>query len=601
MNRTIALIAVLTVLAVSAYAAVLYLENGREQTAQSITSVGDAVKNQPATGVLDGVTLAEDGVAVLEGWAYDPDDSSRPVIVHFFAGGPVGSGTYAGRVVADSSSRGLANSPVSGNHGFSFVIPEQHQETNEKWYAYVIDLSTGTSLLDGSGKKLVIPRTDVEVFSFPEQFGNTQGANGWSYQYSSGGSYVNMVWNATGNRWDGNEAYLRISDPYIHPGASADAVLAWTVPKSGEVNVNGRVIDSSPLCGDGVRVRIQKGEEVLWNTTVRNGEAIGIRHSLTAHVAQGDTIRFIVNKNGEDLGCDATTWHPRITYVSEDVTHPEGGYDIIIVAGQSNAVGAGQGAFTDPKASTKLDTKIFQLGRNGKDDLKVIPATATRSGNTYDVLQHWMVSEDWYTRSTRMGFAIPFARRYAEEQLTEGRKVLIIPAAYGGTSILKWNGEVNHPVTTPVALLTDMQNRINVAMKLPGDNRVVAFLWHQGETDVILSTQWKTMTPEYYESKLSSLLAKVRLDNAESGSFPMIGGMFVPEWPSNWAEHEKLTPAKHSIEQVIRSVFTGLTQGGVVESTGLSWNIPTDQVHFSSASQVILGGRYYQKWKELKK
>jgi hypothetical protein len=281
----------------------------------------------------------------------------------------------------------------------------------------------------------------------------------------------------------------------------------------------------------------------------------------------------------------------------------QGGYDIIIIAGQSNAVGAGLGSFSDSAANTATDAKIFQLGRYGAGSLKVMPATWVQNGITYDALQHWNITAN----RASMGLAVPFARRYAQEQLAPGRSILIVPAAYGGTSILKWLGDITAPTTTPNALYDDMKNRVNTALALPGGtNKIVAFLWHQGESDVSSAAGTPgIMTPAIYQQKLTLILQKLRTDFPSQPAYPVVGGLFVPEWPSAWPGASLLLPAKIQIESVIKQVFAADVRGGVADTAGLTANYPSltsdinQQVHFSAASQVTLGARYYQKWKDL--
>ncbi|MBI3294689.1 MAG: hypothetical protein HYZ71_08155, partial [Deltaproteobacteria bacterium] len=89
---------------------------------------------------------------VVSGWAYDPNLSAESIWVHLYGGGPAGIGTGP-FVVRANVARPDVNSTrnVSGNHGFSFLLPLQFQR-GQKVYAYGIDLNGGTNpLIDGSG------------------------------------------------------------------------------------------------------------------------------------------------------------------------------------------------------------------------------------------------------------------------------------------------------------------------------------------------------------------------------------------------------------------------------------------------------------------
>ena len=278
------------------------------------------------------------------------------------------------------------------------------------------------------------------------------------------------------------------------------------------------------------------------------------------------------------------------------------GYDIVIVGGQSNAVGAGFGTFSDPYASTEIDAKIFQLGRYAASEDEVVPATWSDDTGVYDALQHWNVT----INTKNVGPGLTFARRYATNDLDNDRRVLIVPAAYGGSSILKWLGDINEPVTVPVALYDDLEDKVDIALDLPGDNEIVAFIWHQGESDVSnAASDLHGMTPAVYEDKLEELLDQLRDDFPSSPRYPVIGGKFVPAWPEAWGAADIMIPIKEQVEEAISDVFDSDALGGAVDSVGLSANYPgltteiSQQVHFSSAAQITLGDRYYQKWLEL--
>ena len=263
----------------------------------------------------------------------------------------------------------------------------------------------------------------------------------------------------------------------------------------------------------------------------------------------------------------------------------ESGYDIVIVAGQSNAVGRGTGPFDDRFASTNIDARIQQLGRIGAENMQVIPIGYVSQGVKYDGLQHWGFgdSED---RRTRMGFALSFARMYVKKQLAPGRTVLIVPAAYGGTTIARW---VNDSAELP--LYSDMVARTQAALALPGENRLVAFLWSQGEQDVLNNTD-----PSVYRQKLIELFARLRTDLPQTRPYPIVAGRFVPTWLATSTQ-------KENIEKVILRAVRADLFAGMVSVQGLTSNLDdgvgSDSVHFSAASQVTYGSRFYSAWRAL--
>jgi len=99
-------------------------------------------------GIVLGALESIDDQGVATGWAGDPTHPARPVEVHFYVDGPVGSGTLAGTVQANQH----------GRHdvllGYSWVIPSQFRDgTPHSLYVYGVDPSARKAeppLLSGS-------------------------------------------------------------------------------------------------------------------------------------------------------------------------------------------------------------------------------------------------------------------------------------------------------------------------------------------------------------------------------------------------------------------------------------------------------------------
>ncbi len=298
----------------------------------------------------------------------------------------------------------------------------------------------------------------------------------------------------------------------------------------------------------------------------------------------------------------------------------ENGYDIIIVAGQSNAVGYGGPYFYDPYSveHPEIDALIKQIGRYADNDNKIIPATFQEvlkdySGNAiisngqpvyddvkYDALEHWEVGQ-YVQNKTRhtMGLAIPFARRYAFGSMTGNRQVLIIPAAYGGSSIKEWLGymETDRTRNAGGSLYDDMKARIEIALNAGGedfDNRIVTFIWQQGEADLI------SMTDDEYIDKLDELLSKFHTDFPNAQNVPVLIGEFTPDWlenePRNWTK-------KISRISALKNYANNNRLISFVESSGLKSKYasgvdtdPVQRIHFDAQSLVDMGRRYYDAW-----
>ena len=210
------------------------------------------------------------------------------------------------------------------------------------------------------------------------------------------------------------------------------------------------------------------------------------------------------------------------------------GFDIIFVAGQSNAVGSCPTPDVPDEAADAIGTRpIYQLTMGGS---KYYPW----DGNSGDGLALMAENIEHMSVTDPRGggynsFASSFAIRYVDTgRLAKGRALLVVNAAFGGTGILSSNPYVlNYPwpssstnlvwswapdatcnsavagVTTAYAavqydsprmsLFTHSLYRMDFAMSLdPGTlrptsgqgftyqhpaNKVVAMLWHQGENE----------------------------------------------------------------------------------------------------------------------
>lgn len=231
-------------------------------------------------------------------------------------------------------------------------------------------------------------------------------------------------------------------------------------------------------------------------------------------------------------------------------------FDIIIQAGQSNAEGCGQGMAEHPFGNN--DGRIWYLNPNFTISL---------------------ASERVWGNNIAGDFSLTFAAEYIKAGLlAEGRKLIIIRAAVGGTgfSDKRWGMEDD--------LFLCLIDMIKTARELNPENRFVAFLWHQGEGD------WGTSFETHY-ANLSGLLKSVR-DEAGVANLPFAAGDFVPQWrDANTKGEEK------PVRRAIREVCANSQPAAFVESDGLLSNAQKtggkDTVHFCRDSLNVFGVRYF--------
>jgi len=241
----------------------------------------------------------------------------------------------------------------------------------------------------------------------------------------------------------------------------------------------------------------------------------------------------------------------------------EDSFDIIIQAGQSNSEGCGVGYVESP---FEPGPDVFQMDRN------FIISTACEPSCGNDV---------------RANFVYPFAREYIKSgKLKPGRKLLILLAAVGGTGFCdkRWGPEDDLFLT-----LLDM---IKVAKELNPENRAVAFLWHQGESDA------NDPIFDKHVKNLSYLVKKVR-EAAGVNDLPFIAGDFVHHWKMKPENINRCEP----IIAAIKDVCAYIGNGAFVETDGLTSNDEAtgngDDIHFSRVALYTMSERYFDAFMKL--
>ncbi|MGO9874091.1 MAG: hypothetical protein ACLPVY_09855 [Acidimicrobiia bacterium] len=94
---------------------------------------------------------------------------------------------------------------------------------------------------------------------------------------------------------------------FLEPDASHSAVVAWTSPFNGNVNISEDAVASlGGTCGDGVYYFVDLGTTQLIAVRLTNNNAASLP-PMTQHVAKGQSLYFIVNPGPDDnANCDTT-------------------------------------------------------------------------------------------------------------------------------------------------------------------------------------------------------------------------------------------------------------------------------------------------------
>ena len=265
------------------------------------------------------------------------------------------------------------------------------------------------------------------------------------------------------------------------------------------------------------------------------------------------------------------------------------GYDIIVLAGQSNAEGTGLGdgpVFVKDERILRLydpQDNGFEENEAGEMILKVKKPWNFLISDAEERMCDGIL---------RASFGLWFAKSYIEHGfLKQGRKILMINAAVGGTGFTR-----NHWGRGDI-LSDRLYDMLDTALA-EKDSKIVAFLWHQGEHDVFENIGMpQEQLYEKYRKSLFTLFNDVK-NRYSKFSFPFIAGGFVDEYQllEDRAGCAVVLKATESVCQELGNAAVASGEG-LLSNNQVSGN--GDDVHFSRQSLYILAERYFQKYLEL--
>lgn len=175
------------------------------------------------------------------------------------------------------------------------------------------------------------------------------------------------------------------------------------------------------------------------------------------------------------------TWSTIRSVVANDT-----GYDIVILAGQSNMSGRGlpYNSTSDPS-----HPDVFMWNNTTSE---IVTATEP------------LIQRD---TPTGIGPGLSFAKGYARTSLARGRKVLLVGTAVGGTDLVSASAPTWNSATVGSYFdqsVSDAQAALAAADAEGGTNEIVGVLWCQGETN--------TGTYAQYRAAYEALIAAYRTD-----------------------------------------------------------------------------------------
>lgn len=230
---------------------------------------------------------------------------------------------------------------------------------------------------------------------------------------------------------------------------------------------------------------------------------------------------------------------------------------LFLLAGQSNMAGRGELEAED----TTTHPRIFVFNKEGD----------------------WMPAKEplHFDKPSVVGVGPGFAFAKAMADRYPDKKIGLIPAAVGGSSILKWDQGGFHDQTKSYPY-DDAVSRIQHARQ---DGVLKGVIWHQGESD---SHQEGL---EYYGRELPRLVHQLR-DTLDKPGLPFIAGKMARFFYIK-------KPEAREINQIITRLNPQIDQFAVVTARGTSHK--GDQTHFDSVSARKMGRRYAKKMFKLLK
>lgn len=268
-------------------------------------------------------------------------------------------------------------------------------------------------------------------------------------------------------------------------------------------------------------------------------------------------------------------------------------FDIIVLAGQSNAEGYSVSLESEPLVisnayeiidKNKFGMKLKEDGSYGGLDFVYPVETIIRE------LQERKSDDDTYC----CDLSLSFVERYKKSKFySPDRKILVIKTGYGGSGFAFDQQGVGNP------LYKRTLDMINVGLSLNKNNRIVAFLWHQGEHDAFENAQFTyDERYEYYYSNLSKMFLGFR-EEYKQFDFPFITGGLCRDWKKRYMVQSE------AVEKATIDVCKKIGNAMFVPASDLPSNEEAihngDLDHFSKESILILGERYFDAFACLKK
>ncbi|MES2831451.1 MAG: sialate O-acetylesterase [Pseudomonadota bacterium] len=263
------------------------------------------------------------------------------------------------------------------------------------------------------------------------------------------------------------------------------------------------------------------------------------------------------------------------------------GYEIILLAGQSNM--AGRGLMPSPLDADGAPSENIKMWHPSQGILTakdpIIHSEPLRPG---------------------VSMGMTFAKAYLERLKDTGfpnRKILLVGAAWGGTGFAPdASGKQRWLATQDATVGGDLyrtavqraNSAIGAALAAEPTSKFAGILWHQGESDLIADNV------SSYAVKHTALMKALRTNIRDADNAAVVVGEMTP---CMWAQCESSVGSVSAEDRAtmlnyLHNIQNVLPNSAWVSSAGLGGNGAGDKVHFNTPSQRELGRRYFSKFWE---
>ncbi len=257
---------------------------------------------------------------------------------------------------------------------------------------------------------------------------------------------------------------------------------------------------------------------------------------------------------------------PTVTVYGETV-------NLVIVAGQSNALGYGAAADELPPELYTPQADIRFWFEEGSNIAILDPALRISSGDAWIPLQFQVDASGSTFLDDSGGFGpeVSLGRHLADVLPND---IALLKFAFNGASLVgPWN-----PDGGATSLYVQMLNRLNSAITdLVNEGHtveVVGFFWMQGESDALNED-----AANAYQENLTNFIARLRAD-VDVADLPFVFGRIQPFLPS---------PGVEAVRLAQLAVDLGVPDTWMINTDDLP--VAEDLLHFSAAGELIFGDR----------